>query len=412
MISVRNHRLLSSGNKILIFIAVGFIFAACSPKVRTTTGQNPKNGTEKPVVKVSAGKKRDTLKTPIISLLLPFGLNHLQPGANYGRVSLKEADIAIDYYRGFKLALDSLTAAGYSFKLQIFDTKDSKAYAKVLTSNSSVKTSDLIVGPVFPDGIKAFTANYFNKNQPIVSPLSASSAANYKAPSLITVTPPLEFHAFAAAKYIAEKIRTKKVFVLRSGPTEENDYITPFNKALDSLSDIKVVETVVSHGQLNALVPALSKTGQNVFVIPATDQHFLNVTLRTLDSLAAYYQVTVIGHPSWMGLSFLKEDLLQRLNTVITRTDEVDYKAENMQTFLKNYLQTYHTDATMYAIKGFDQGMYFGKLMSTGSIKNITSTDFTALDNDFHFEKREGQGWINTHVDVIKYSSSELKKVE
>jgi hypothetical protein len=412
MISVRNHRLLSSGNKVLIFIVIAFIFAACSPKVTQTTGQNPKKGNEKPIVGNKPTKKKDTLKAPVISLLLPFGLNHLQPGATYGRVSLKEADIALDYYRGFKLALDSLTASGYSFKLQVFDTKDSKAYAKTLAGNASVKASDLIVGPVFPDGIKAFTSAFLNKNQPIVSPLSASSAANYKAPSLITVTPPLEYHAFAAAKYISQKIRTKKVFVLRSGPTEENDYVTPFNKALDSLSDIKVIEMVVSHGQLGSLIPNLSKNGQNVFVVPVTDQHFLNVTLRGLDSLAGSYQVTVIGHPSWVGLSFLKEDMLQRLNTVITRTDQVDYKAENTQTFLKNYLQAYKVDATNYAIKGFDQGMYFGKLMATGNFKNITSTDFNALGNDFHFEKKEGLGWINTHVDILKYSVSELKKIE
>jgi len=411
MISVLNHRLQSSGNKLLIFTAIALVFAACSPKVRPTNVQAPK-GTETPVVKAPAGKKKDTLKTPVISLLLPFGLNHLQPGAAYGRVSLKEADIAIDYYRGFKLALDSLTAAGYNFKLQVFDTKDSKAYAKVLTSNTAIKTSDLIIGPVFPDGIKAFTAAYSNKSQPIVSPLSASAPANYKAPGLITVTPPLEFHAFAAAKYIAQKIRTRRVFVLRSGPTDENDYITPFNKALDSLSDIKVTELIVSHGQLGSIIPDLSKSGQNVFVIPVTDQHFLNVTLRALDSLTSSYQVTVIGHPNWIGFSFLKEDLLQRLNTLITRTDQVDYKADNTQTFLKNYLQAYHTDASPYAIKGFDQGLYFGKLMATSSIKNITNTDFTALDNDFHFEKRDGQGWINTHVDVLKYSNSELKKVE
>jgi hypothetical protein len=146
--------------------------------------------------------------------------------------------------------------------------------------------------------------------------------------------------------------------------------------------------------------------------VPGTDQHFLTITLRALDSLARSYPVTVFGHPSWVNFTFLKADLLQRLDTHITSAERVDYKAGNTITFMRSYRETYHTEPTAYAIKGFDEGMYLGELLGTGNLKNLTKTDFTGLHNSFRFQKKAGVGWINTHVSVYKYANFELKKAE
>src|SRR6185312_6662759 len=129
-------------------------------------------------------------------------------------VSLKEADIAVGYYRGFKLALDSLTSLGYSFKLMVYDSKDEKATAHSMANNPAIRNSSLVVGPVFPDDIKSFTGNYANPRQLIVSPLSPAPPAEFKNPALVTAIPPLEYHARAAARYINDKIRPQKIFIL------------------------------------------------------------------------------------------------------------------------------------------------------------------------------------------------------
>lgn len=412
MILVQNRPLLLSGNKALYFAVLLLAMAACSPKVRPVAVQ-PKKEPEKPVEDVVVVKK-PAPEVSTISLLLPFGLNHLQPGSPYTRSSLKEADIALDYYRGFKLALDSLTSQGYNYRLQVFDSRDEKARAHNLAANPAVLTANLIVGPVFPDDIKAFTAAYSNGSKPVVSPLSASSPVIYKNPQLITITPPLKYHALAAAEYVNDKIKPQKVFILKSGFSEENDYIASFKKEIDSLGKkrIKVIAITVLRGQLSSLTPQLSATAQNVFVVAATNQHFLIVTLNALDSLSATYPVTVIGHPSWINFSFLKTSLLQRLNTCITSADLVNYKDIKTVTFIHYYKEAYHIEPTGFAIKGFDEGLYFGKQMATSGLKNITQADFSGLHNSFHFERKAGLGWVNTHVNILKYDNFELKKVE
>ena len=387
---------------------------ACSPKLHPVQAPVTKPTEEKPVVKVAPPVKPPIQKVSVVSLLLPFGLDHIGYGSSYTDISLKKARIAADYYRGFKLALDSLTFFGYNYKLLLFDSRDEPAMAHTLAYNPQVRASDLIVGPVFPEDIKALTAVLTSARKPIVSPLSPEPPTTFKNQNLVTVNPPLEYHAWCAAQYINDHVKPQKIFILRSGFTDENDYLTPFIKAIDSLSNkhIRVVTITVVHGQLRPLLAQLSTTKQNIFVIPSTDQAFLTVTLRSLDTLIRHYPVTLFGHPSWQHFAFLSPQLLQHLKTHITSADNVDYKSQRVNNFIRDYLNAWHTEPSAYAIKGYDEGMYFGQLLGTSQLKDLSQTDFTGMNNNLHFVKKPGLGYINTHVNLLLYTNFELKQVE
>ena len=415
MISVRSRLQLLSGNRWPLFLWVALVIASCSPKVRTVTVQpvvkQPEKPVEQPVIKPLPPPAP---KVSTVSLLLPFGLDHLKPGNSYSGVSLKEADIALAYYRGFKLSLDSLTGKGYNYKLQVYDSKALASASRALAANTVVKASDLIVGPVFPEDMKAFMSGFYNSTQPIVSPLSPAPPATFKNKQLITMIPPLEYHAWSAARYINDDVKPKKIFILRSGYSDENDYIIPFKKAIDSLGKkhIRIIEYTVLHGELGSLEPQLSTTGPNVFVVPANNQHFLTITLNSLDTLTRSFPVTLYGHPNWVNFAFLKSDLLERLDTHITLAEHVDYKDAGTITFIQQYKRAYHAEPNAFAIKGFDEGLYLGALLATDKLKDVTQTDFKGLHNTFHFQKKPGLGWVNTHVNLYKYANFELEKVE
>jgi len=411
MTSVRNRLLPLNGNRWLIGLFAVLAIGACSPKTRPVAKivSKPTESVAPPPPKPVAPPAP---KVSVISLVLPFGLNHIGPGQSYNTVTLKEARIAADYYRGFKLALDSLTFYGYNYKLALFDSRDNGTQAHSLAYNPKVRASDLIVGPIFPEDVKSFTSVLTSTRKPIVSPLSPVSPAVFKNQNLVTVNPPLEYHAWAAAKYINDEEKPQKVFILASGFSEDNKYIVPFKKALDSLSGkhIKIITITIVRGTLSALLPQLAKNKQNIFVIPSTNQEFLTVTLHSLDTLNHRYPVTLFGHPSWEHFLFLKPKQLQRLRTHITSADNVDYKSAETINFIRNYRNTWHTEPSAYALKGFDEGLYFGRLLAENSLKNMP--DFNGLHNSFHFQKIAGQGWVNTHVKLLMYSNFELKTVE
>src|ERR1700748_1847776 len=102
MTSVRNRLQPLSGNRWYLFAIIALVTAACSPKVRTVTVQPPPthNEPEKQVTVTPAPKavkKAEPVKVSTISLLLPFGLDHLRAGTiGYTGKTLREADIAVD----------------------------------------------------------------------------------------------------------------------------------------------------------------------------------------------------------------------------------------------------------------------------------------------------------------------------
>jgi ABC-type branched-subunit amino acid transport system substrate-binding protein len=442
MTLVQNRLLPLSGNRGLLIVTIGLLLAACSPKVRpVATPVKPADTVAAVKKPVEVKPKPQPAKAPatVISLLLPFYLDELNLSHGAGREAISKADLAMQYYQGFKLALDSVTATGASFKLQVFDTKDATAQAHNLALNTKIRTGNIVVGPVYPEEIKSFTqASGFTLSNPglkrmMVSPLSPASPADYRNPNLVTMVPPLEYHSWKVAQYIQTKIKPKKVFLLKSGYTEDNKYIIPFKKAIDSLSKkrIKVVELTVVRGNLSALVAQLSATEQNVFIIPSTDRQFLLVTLRSLDLLVKQHKpVTLFGHPGWEDADYLKPELLQRLHTFISSSDRVNYKAPQVIKFIKEYRKAYHAEPGEYAIKGFDEGLYIGNLAAglsktryQSNSNDLTfnfmqasaimrSQDFAGIHNTFHFVHVDGQGYINTSVKLYQYTNFELKPVE
>jgi ABC-type branched-subunit amino acid transport system substrate-binding protein len=392
--------------------------AACSPKVRTVSA--PAH-IQTPEVKKEAEKateKPTAARVSTISMLLPFTLDDLNAGAQYTPATLSRANLSLDYYQGFKLALDSLTAKGYNYKLQVYDTKDAPAASSNLAVTPAIRTSDLVVGPVFPDDLQAFTNVLAGSGKviPTVSPLSPAAPATVKDQFLVTVATPLEYHAWSTAAFINEHYKPKKVFILKSGYSDENKYITPFKKGTDSVSKrkTKIIAPTIVRGRLDELIPQLSTTEENVFVVPSTNQQFLVVTLRSLDSLAKRYPVTLFGHPSWAKFSYLKPDLLQRLKTHISNTDRIDYKSPQISAFIRNYRKAYRSEPTHYSMMGFDEGLYFGALLGENpdDLKKLDKKDFTGLLNKYRFIKKPGLGWVNTHVNMLEYNNFELKKVE
>lgn len=417
MILVQNHRQLLSGNKALAFMLFFWILGACSPKIQKPAKPAQEPGLEKKDNKqVEEEKKKvpsEESQLAKISLILPFEVHKLDLSASATRSGLSKADLAIDYYQGFKMALDSLTASGYNFKLQVFDSKDDRLKLQSLAFNPQVRLSDLIVGPVFPDEIKSFSAVSGAANKPLVSPLSPASPSEYKNENLITIIPPLEYHSYGAAEFVKKKLNPQKVFILKSGYNDDNKYSIPFKTAIDSLGKktIAIVEKTITKGNLADIIPQFSTSSENVIIIPSDKQAFLQMIIRSLDDISSEFPITVIGHPSWAKASYLRAEVLQKLKTRITSSDNVDYKDPLTINFINNYRKAFEYTPGEYAIKGFDEGWYFGKLLASDpqALKNLNRFSLQLLHNKFDFIKTSNGGWVNRHVYIMKYEDFELK---
>ncbi len=437
MISVQNHQQQLSGNKItklstelngfrlstLNFVLFTFFFlAACSPKTAPVNKKpEPQEVEEKKPQKepikeqpIKKGKEKSEM---VISLILPFELKTI----NYRTAEapdLRKAEIAIDFYQGFKMGLDSVANqnSNVDFKLHVFDSNDNPTALGALAMKPAIKNSDLIIGPVFPNGIKVFSGFSKSMKKPMVSPLAASDPELFQNPYLITVNNSLDQHAYKAAQFIKSDLKPKKVLLIRSGQADEHKYAVSFKKGMDSLAkDIPVSELGIKAIGYESVYKYLSPNGLNVIVLPATDRVFLLTLFKELEKASRNFQIAVIGHPGWEKATFLDFQQLERLNAYLTSSYQIDYQSNRSRDFVKYYRSKFSLEPSEYAFKGFDIGYYFALLMNKKEhqFMDVLSNDkFDGIHNDFNFKKDLKTGYFNSSLMMLKYEGAQLIKVD
>lgn len=421
MILVLNRLQQLSGNKILIFIGIIFL-AACSPKrvpekKYPVTPSPDKERRERPVLETEPEViKKEVKPEMIISLVLPFDL----ASVNYktaGYSDLAKSEIAIDFYQGFKMALDSVAnSSDTNFKLQVYDSKDDPSNISVLASKAGIKKSDLIVGPVFPNGITAFSNYSKSLKKLTVSPLAAAEPATFNNPYLISINNSLDQHVYKAVSFIKSDLKPKKVVLIRSGQTDEYKYAVPFKKGIDSLAKgIAFTEIGIKAVGYENIYKSLNPVGLNVIVLPSTDRNFLLSVTKELTKLSSNFKIAVIGHPAWEKLQFLDGAVMEKLNSYITSSYKIEYKSNRVDNFIRNYRSQFNLEPGEYAFKGFDTGYYFAKLMEKRNKDYgdfLTQESFNGLHNNFNFVQDKRYGYFNNNLMVLKYQGFQLVKVK
>ncbi|WP_026898632.1 ABC transporter substrate-binding protein [Daejeonella oryzae] len=415
MILVPSHRRLLNGNKFLAVIILSSFLLACSKKTApvATLPKKPVETTDKK--EESRIEKSDVKEQRSIALLLPFYLNSINP-QTADLKSINKAGLAIDYYQGFKFALDSLSSDGYNFKLNVWDSREQEVQIVNLARAKSVQENDLIVGPVFPESILTFNEFYKPENKLQISPLAASTPDQYNNPGLVTVNNTIDEHGWKVADFINKNYKPSKVnlLLINTKKTDDEKFASPIKKYIKSISE----NGFVIHELPNSigLETALSKTLTNIVIVTSDDKAFVLPTIdRLYKSSRQGLKIELFGHPNWIKAQFLNVEKMQGLNTKITASYFIDYKSEDVKNFTSRYRQEFGLEPSEFAVKGFDTGYFFGKLLGkygTDYLNHISTEQYQGLHNKFHFKKDEKFGYTNTEVMMLKYSGFELQVIK
>ncbi|MFC4211471.1 ABC transporter substrate-binding protein [Pedobacter lithocola] len=397
-----------------ILIYFSLFLVACSPKIVTTNKPTPKPEVKEKPIEKKAVKRFSQAN---ISLLVPFKLNE----ANLKFMSKADVEkyaMPIDFYQGFKLGLDSVAASGLNFKLNVFDTQDENSRIGDIYNNDSFRKSNLVVGPVFPNGIKYITNYSKLNNVPVVSPLAASRPSDFNNPNLISIVSNIDLHAKKIASYIDKNFTPSNTIIVIINPkkTDDEQLASPLRNYFLSKSSNKFV--VQEYASAFTFETKMIKGKQYVVVVTSSDRAFVVPTIDKLFKLknlaTGGYSISLFGHPTWSKQNY-PTDKLQALNTVITSSYKVDYKSINVINFIKKYRKKYGFEPGEYAFKGFDEGYYFAKLLATYGedyLSYLTKERYKGLHNSFTFMYDEQLGYINTSLMLLQYRNFALNVIE
>ena len=414
MILVPSRLQLSSGSRYFLILFLLALLSGCSKKI---VAPKPED------VKVPPVSRKPDEILPVkkdidhsIALLLPFELNTINL-KTAGAKEISKADMAVDFYQGFKLALDSLSSSGHNYKLQVLDTQDQEARVVNLATAASVKENELIVGPVFPDAISTFS-EFFEKDPSklIVSPLAASMPAQFKNPNLVTVNNSVDQHGWKIAHFINRnyKPETVNIVLVNTKKSDDEKFSAPLRKFISELSKgkFKIIERPNAIG----LQSYLSTSKNNLLILASSERTFLIPIIDKLHQLLEEnYKIELFGHPNWIKATFLDGSKMQALKTKLSSSYFVDYKASKVKYFVARYRDEYGFEPSEFSFKGFDIGYYLGGLLKKYGkdyASHLTTESYHGLHNDFRFSKDPNSGYSNTELMMLIYRSLELQPIK
>ncbi|WP_256004285.1 ABC transporter substrate-binding protein [Pedobacter deserti] len=410
MTSVQSHLLLLSGNRYQFLVLLCLLISACSPKVQQAENKPAQVGAQKKVIEAKPVEKFTQAK---IALLVPFRLESVNL-RTATKADVDRSAMAIDFYQGFKLGVDSAASSGLNFTLNVHDTGDSQAQLERIITTGQLRSANLIVGPVFPDGLRHLKNYSVDRGIPIVNPLAATHPAEFNNPNLISIVNNINQHAAKIVNYIVKRYdpaNTVVVLISRKDPDDEI-MATPLRMLfLSKGSKFSFQE----YASVFTMETKLIKQKKYVVIVSSSARDFVAPTIDKLVKMKNVgLNVDLYGHPDWVKQNYTV-DKLQLLRTAVTSSYRVNYTDPRVNQFVKKYRALYQFEPDEFAFKGFDIGFYFGKMLSkygTDYAKHLSAEKYTGLHNRFVFDFDEALGYMNTSLMLLRYQNYQLSELE
>jgi ABC-type branched-subunit amino acid transport system substrate-binding protein/outer membrane protein assembly factor BamD (BamD/ComL family) len=360
-----------------------------------------------------------------ISLLFPFRAATLEPTPER-----KKNQQILELYQGMKLAVDSLAKTGVNVDLVAYDTDRNLETIQSLLSKPELKSSDLIIGPLFADEAKP-VQSFSKENQInlIVNPVSSNSDFLKDNPNALLFQPSHETIGRKSAEWMAGKLKKKNCLVYYSDSPK--DSVMAFNfikRALELGIDVVYAEEVRKEKSAKILETLAKATQYDEFRNPTQfklkKDSLGGIFVAAPDSPLIYTKVInsvetrgdsilVIGQEDWLEDNSLDYVKLERTQVVLASPNFTPFSGTAFSKFRKAFFDKHGILPSENSMKGYELMFVIGKAM------NEYGTYFTdgLLTNGKPFPGVLTDGfWLqpsrdNGQISFISFSKGELKRL-
>ena len=328
-----------------------------------------------------------------VSLLLPFYLDLNDSLKFDSETSIySKSKIALDYYFGALLAMDTLKKLGLNINFNVYDIPNDSVFEELLLSYT-FDESNLIIGPLYISQFNLLAEFYKNDStKRLVSPLSYKNIDKIYT-NTFQIVPSSDVQIIKQVDYFNSTYVSSNLLVLGLESEKENvdfaiNEIKLKRLQKNTLPKPKVL--MFESDQMpdkKAIEPFL--TEDNIIVVPSNNRSFVSRVLPILSSMQDT-SFTVYGLSTWGMFENIDIENLNYLNTVLP---DLDTQSDNeLHDYLIDiYFSNYYSYPSKYSLKGYKQLLFF------------CSDKFSHL---YNFSKIKNQNnLINSRLSLTQYQN-------
>lgn len=300
-----------------------------------------------------------------VSLLFPFRTATLEPTPER-----KKNQPILELYQGMKLAIDTLAKKGIHIDLAAYDTDRNLETTQAVLNKPELKSSDLIIGPLFADEAKV--VQKFSKDNQInliVNPVSSNSDFLNDNPNAMLYQPSHETLGKKSAEWMATRLKKKNCMVYFS--ESPKDSVMAFNfmkRALELGIKVVYAEEVRKETSTGILETLTKATKHDDFKNPIEfeiKKDSIGGIFVASDSPLIYTKVInsvetrgdsimVIGQEAWLEDNSLDYTKLERTQVVLTSPNFTSFTSPAYVQFRKAFLTKHGLLPSENSRKGYE----------------------------------------------------------
>ena len=315
----------------------------------------------------------------------------------------------IQFYEGFRIAVDSLRKSGIPVRLYIFDVNQDTNAAKRILRNPDLKKMDLIIGLLFHRSFQIVSAFALKNHIPLVNPVSERASIINANPYIYKVVPSQESQVAELTSYLVQNFQGENILVIKDSQSGDKEAVEILKQTCaDKNINVKILNGIDDEFTF------LSKEKGNVIIVFSENKVFALELFTKLNKVRNDFNMTLVGLPRWDKLEGLEPEYLVNLKTHLMVPSFVDYQEQETKKFVSGFQEKYKTDPDLLAFQGFDIAFYFisALRMFGKSIDHcIPGYQIKTLQSNFQFTQSKGNGFSNQHWEIFKYENYRLKRV-
>jgi len=357
-----------------------------------------------------------------IALFLPFQANEANAldvdKLMKGEMQLpNKTTIALQFYEGLLLAIDSLKKQNLKAKIFVYDVDDKDSLAMPnLLKNKELAEMDLFIGPLYGTNFVP-VAKFAKEHQiAIVSPFTQLNKILFENPYVCKVSPSIALQQEQMAIYVVDSFNTQNIVLVNGGLAKDAPFYNSFKTTANALLLKTGKDTVKLASSIASVQSVLSSTKTNVIVVPSNNQSFVTDFISKLHSLREKYKIVIVGMNAWMSYDNLDFEYLNNLQLHTPSNTFINYEDVTVKKFITQYRDSYKTEPELFSYQGFDIGYYFISALQkygTGFLGYLPDSSFVGIETNYNFSQYPNDsGFENKHVFILKYQDFKIVKAK
>lgn len=359
----------------------------------------------------------------VVSLLFPFLAKTLEP-----TTSTKVNQSILDLYLGMKLASDTLKSMGINIDLRSYDTERSSATTATLLEMEELKSSDLIVGPLFQNQTKLVQDFSINNKINMMNPVSNNTEFIGPNPFGLLLQPSSETLGIRSAEWISANIPNRHCMVFYGEAVKDTVTAASFLKRAEelelnvvfsekvsrenSVSIFNKLATPVEYDEFKNPIEFELKVDSIGSVFVASDDPIIYTkVISGIDTRGD--SVIIVGNESWLSNAAANFATYERLHITMAAPTFTKLSSPNYKSFRKEFIKRHGVVPTENSKIGYEFMWFVGHSLKEHGVyfqEGIRQQSFMPgyMFNGYDFST----GQSNQFVPFIHFNGGELEFIE